>query len=122
MTDLSLQERLARYLKNHANVWFPKADLADLARAKTGATGESIGRRLRILAEASTMTMLIAQRTSAEHVRAIELLEGGMVVVERREKNHAHYKYIPPATRTVRRVEVVNGIAREIYEQQPTNV
>jgi hypothetical protein len=47
---MSLKERLARYLRNNHG-WIPKGQLCDLAREKTGATGEHTGRRLRELAE-----------------------------------------------------------------------
>lgn len=78
-------------------------------------TGESVGRRLRILAEVKDMSSLIASRTSPEHVRAIELLAGAVVEVDYREKNHAWYRYSPPATRQVRRVVVEEGVAREEF-------
>ena len=47
----SLKDRLLRYLQNRPGIWIPKGKLADLARAKTGATGEYTGRTLRLLAE-----------------------------------------------------------------------
>jgi DNA-binding transcriptional ArsR family regulator len=47
---MSLKERLARYLRNNHG-WIPKGEICDLAREKTGATGEHTGRRLRELTE-----------------------------------------------------------------------
>jgi hypothetical protein len=47
---MSLKERLARYLRNNHG-WIAKGELCDLARDRTGATGEHTGRRLRELAE-----------------------------------------------------------------------
>jgi len=47
---MSLKERLARYLRNNHG-WIPKGKICDLAREKTGATGEHTGRRLRELTE-----------------------------------------------------------------------
>ena len=116
MSQLSLQERLARYLKARPGVWIAKGTMEDLARERMGKTGESTGRRLRILAEASSMTEFVASRTSPEHVKALELLDGGMVKVEHRQKNHAWYCYEPPKTRKVRRVVVEDGMAREVIE------
>lgn len=115
MTDLSLQERLVHYLAKYPGQWTAKGHLADLAREKMGVTGESVGRRLRVLAEVKGMSPLLASRTSPEHVRALELLQGGTVEVERREKNHAWYRYNPPATRQVRRVVIEGGVAREEF-------
>ncbi len=116
MAELSLQERLVRYLKARPGQWTAKGTIADLARDKMGVTGESVGRRLRILHEASGMSALIASRTSPEHVRALELLEGGAVLVDHREKNHAHYCYQPPEYRQVQVREVVieGGVAKEV--------
>jgi hypothetical protein len=122
MNELSLQERLVKYFTNHPGEWVAKGKLADLAREKMGVTGESVGRRLRVLAEVKDMHPLIASRTSPEHVRALELLQGGTVEVERREKNHAWYRYNPPATRQVRRVVIEGGVAREVYETVSTTV
>jgi len=47
---MSIKERLARYLRNNHG-WIAKGELCDLARDKTGATGEHTGRRLRELTE-----------------------------------------------------------------------
>ena len=47
---MNLKERLAKYMRNNHG-WIPKGQLCDLAREKTGATGEHTGRRLRELAE-----------------------------------------------------------------------
>ena len=47
---MSLKERLGRYLRNdHGSI--PKGEIGDLAREKTGATGEHTGRRLPELTE-----------------------------------------------------------------------
>lgn len=114
MTELSLQERLVRYLTAHPGEWFAKGTIADLAREKMGVTGESVGRRLRVLAEVNGMTPFVASRTSPEHVRALELLQGGTVEVEHREKRHAWYRYMPPKTRTIREIRIVDGVAKEV--------
>jgi hypothetical protein len=47
---MSLKERLARYLRNNHG-FISKGEICDLAREKTGATGEHTGRRLRELTE-----------------------------------------------------------------------
>lgn len=121
MSQLSLQERLVAFLKKHPNQWFAKGQLADLAREKMGVTGESVGRRLRVLAEASDMHPLIAARTSPEHVRAKELQDGGHFEVKHLEKNHAWYRYVPPTSREVREVIVEGGVAREVTRVITTN-
>jgi DNA-binding transcriptional ArsR family regulator len=47
---MSLKEKLARYMRNNHG-WIAKGAICDLAREKTGSTGENTGRRLRELAE-----------------------------------------------------------------------
>lgn len=116
MTELSLQERLVKYFANHPGEWIAKGKLADKAREKMGVTGESVGRRLRVLAEVTGMSPLLAARTSPEHVRAIELLQGAVVEVEHREKNHAWYRYMGAKTRVERRMVLEGGMAREVYQ------
>lgn len=111
---LSTQERLARYLKARPLQRIPKGLLCDLAREKLGVTGETVGRRLRVLREAGGMHP--ASAPTPEHEEAIRLLEGGSIEVEHRDRNHCFYYYVPPTTRQVRRVEVVDGVAREVYE------
>ena len=116
MTELSLQERLVKYLANNPGKWIAKGKLADKAREKMGVTGESVGRRLRVLAEVTGMSPLLAARTSPEHVRAIELLQGAIVEVEHREKQHSWYRYVGAKTRTERRVVMEGGRAREVIQ------
>jgi hypothetical protein len=113
---LSLQERLVLFLRKNPGTWYAKGELARMAYDKMGVTGESVGRRLRILAEVKDMHPLIASRTSPEHEKAIQLLDGGVVDVTHRERNHAWYRYTPPATRMVRRMVVEDGVAREVLE------
>lgn len=113
---LSLQERLVRYLKAHQGEWHAKGELARMAHEKMGVTGESVGRRLRVLAEVKDMHHHIASRTSPEHEKALELLDGGVVEVTRREKNHAWYRYNPPATKRVREWIEVDGRMQEIIK------
>ena len=60
---------MARYLRNNHG-WIAKGQLCDLARDKTGATGEHTGRRLR------------------------ELTEDGILEVQYR-KGHAFYRVVP---------------------------
>jgi len=112
-SQATLQQRLARYLMARPHQKIAKGNLCDLARAKMGVTGESCGRRLRILAEVSQWGY--RPTDSPEHRTAHELLEGGKVEVTQIE-GHSHYWYVPPATRQVRRVVVEGGVAREIIE------
>jgi hypothetical protein len=51
---MSLKDRLTRYLRNNHG-WIAKGEICDLAREKTGATGEHTGRRLRELTEDGTL-------------------------------------------------------------------
>lgn len=116
MAKLSLQERLVRYLRKNPYKKFAKGELCDLARDKMGVTGETVGRRLRVLAEVKGMNPLLASRTSQEHVKALELLDGGTIEVEHRDKNHCWYWYVPPLQKKVRKVKIVDGRAVE-YEE-----
>lgn len=116
MADLSLQERLIRYLKAQPHKRIAKGTLCDLAREKMGVTGESVGRRLRVFHEASHMTMEECEERGIEHKQAKELLEGGTLEVEYREQNHAFYYYVPPATRKVWRVRIEGDRAIGYYE------
>ena len=116
----SLQQRLVRYLKNHEGEWIAKAQLADLARSKMGVTGETSGRRLRVLAEVSLWGY--RPTDTPEHRTGHELLAGGRVEVKQ-INGHSYYAYFPPATRQVRRVVVEGGVAMEVYEtvrERPT--
>lgn len=116
MSHPSLQERLVRYLEKNPGVRIAKAKIADLAREKMGVTGETVGRRLRVLVEVSDWPH--AQTDTPEHTRARELLAGAKI--ERELVNgHAHYTYRPTATKTVRRVVVEGGVAKEIVETIP---
>jgi hypothetical protein len=47
---MSLKQKLERYLRNNHG-WVSKGAIYDLARERTGATGEHTGRRLRELTE-----------------------------------------------------------------------
>lgn len=110
----TLQERLAKYLMSRPNQRIAKGNLEDLAREKMGITAETVGRRLRVLHEVSGD--IPPDRPTSEHESAIRLLQGGKVQVEYGKKNHAHYYYVPPASKQVRRIEVRDGRAVEIIE------
>ena len=116
MSHTSLQERLVRYLEKRPGERIPKATIADLAREKMGVTGESCGRRLRILVEVSDWPHTLSD--TPEHTRARELL-GGSKLERELINGHAHYTYRPGGEKTVRRVVVENGIAKEIVETVP---
>lgn len=114
MSTATLQERLARYLKARPGQRVAKGELEDKARATMGVTAETVGRRLRVLHEATNVRG--AATKSREHEGAFELAEGGRFLVEYGGKNHAFYSYQPPATRQVREVVVGDdGVAREVY-------
>lgn len=117
MKKLSLQARLVRYLQARPYHKVAKGRLEELAKQKMGVTGETVGRRLRVLHEASGMTRSLAEYTSSEHAKALELLSGGKINVEHRDKQHCWYWYEPPATQRVRAVKVIDGRAVEIYEE-----
>lgn len=116
MSGLSLQERLIRYLKNNPNKRIAKERLCEMAKAKMGVTGETVGRRLRVFAEVSLWGY--RPTDTPEHQRAEELLEGGRVYVKKEgEKHHAVYWYVPPSTKIVREVKIVDGVAKEIFRE-----
>jgi hypothetical protein len=108
----TLQARLAAYLKKRPGVKVAKGELEDKARALMGVTAETVGRRLRVLHEASCVTETVGK--TSEHMAAFKLAEGGRFMVEHRAKNHAFYWYEPPASRVVREVVVDGGVAREV--------
>lgn len=113
MSHTSLQERLVRYLEKHPGEQIAKAKIADLAREKIGVTGETVGRRLRILVEVSQWPHALSD--TPEHTRARELL-GGSKIARELISGHAHYTYCPGGEKTVRRVVVEGGVAKEIIE------
>lgn len=109
----SLQSRLVKYLEKNPGTRIAKAKIADLAREKMGVTGETVGRRLRVLVEVSQWPHALSD--TPEHTRARELL--GDAKLERElVGGHCHYIYQPSAQQTVRRVVIENGVAREIVE------
>lgn len=111
---LTLQERLAAYLKKRPGVRVAKGHLEDLARQTMGVTAETVGRRLRVLHEATCVND--TGRKTSEHVRAVELAEGGKFRVDYSGRNHSFYWYEAPATRVVREVKVGDdGVAVEVY-------
>ena len=118
MSSLPLQARLAALLKKYPGQRFAKGELEDKARAKMGVTAETVGRRLRVLHEATTVEE--ARAKTPEHSSAHKLAEGGRFLVEYRGKNHSFYYYEPPATRQVRRLSIVGGKAIEVYETVST--
>ncbi|MGX7894420.1 hypothetical protein [Tsuneonella sp. HG222] len=116
----TLQERLASYLIKRPYQWVAKGFIEDLARETMGVTAETVGRRLRVLHE--VCGTLPPDRPTSEHETAIKLLQGGKIEVEYRGKNHAHYRYVPPKSREVRRVEIREGRAVEIIEHLTTEI
>jgi hypothetical protein len=109
----TLQERLAKYLKARPGERIAKGLLEDLARQHMGYTAETVGRRLRVLHEATCVAE--ASTKTSEHDSAFRLAEGGKFLVEHRDKNHCFYWYEPAQSRVVREVKVVDGVAREVY-------
>lgn len=109
-----LQKRLVEYLRKYPNRRFAKGYLADLARAKMGVTGETVGRRLRVLAEVSQWGY--RPTDTPEHRTAHELLGDDKIMVEQ-IGGHSHYWYEPSKKKTVRRVQIIDGVAHEIYEE-----
>lgn len=91
----SLKDRIYDYLKARPNHRVPSGEIQRLVTQKTSYTAANATRRLR------------------------ELAEDGLIEVEY-EKNHAHYYYKPPKTQTVRTIEIVDGVAREVYKTVST--
>ena len=93
---------------------FAKDYLITLATAKMKVSAESVGRRLRVLAEVSQWGYR-PNVDSPEHESGHKLLAGGKLHAER-INGYTHYTYQPPATKQVRRVVVEGGVAKEIIE------
>lgn len=110
----TLQARLVSYLQNNPHQRFAKDYLINLATSKMKVSAESVGRRLRVLAEVSKWGYRV-NVDSPEHESGHKLLAGGKLNAER-INGYTHYTYQPPATRQVRRVVVEGGVAREVYE------
>lgn len=117
MSDLSLQERLVKYFQNHPGKAIAKGKLCDLAHAAMGVTGESVGRRLRVLAEVSDPESPEDLEKTEEHVSAVKLLAGGKVTVSYDGPHtHAFYTYHPPTERRVWKVRIEGDRAIGYYE------
>lgn len=114
---MSLQARLIRYLKNNEGKKFAKGELADLARQKGGYTGETTGRRLRIMHEASTVGPNPQSPCYDEQLKALELLDGAVIQCERRNKNHCFYWCESGTVKKPQQAEikVINGVPTAIY-------
>lgn len=117
MSEPSLQYRLARYLKNRPGERVFKGFLEELAKEKTGALGDTAGRRLRVLHEATCSPG--AEAKTPEHVEAVRLAEGGKFRVEQIGKSNFYY-YEPPATRQVREYVMVDGRMKETIKTVST--
>jgi len=91
MSRQSLKDRILSYYKARPGVRIASGDIQRLVTTKTSYTAANATRRLR------------------------ELAEDGLLAVDY-VKGHAHYRYDAPATKTVRRVVVTGGVAREIVE------
>jgi DNA-binding transcriptional ArsR family regulator len=90
MSELSLKDRIYAYCQKRPGVAIPSGEIQRLVVERTSYTPANASRRLR------------------------ELAEDGLLKVEQ-VKGHAHYTY-QPTVRKVRRVEVVDGVAREVFE------
>ncbi len=117
MKKKSLQHRLVRYLSNRPFVKVAKGQLEVLAKQKGGYTGETVGRRLRILAEVSERGVTPNTPTTREQEKAVELLDGAKIKVEHRNKNHCFYWYEPSKTKVQRKIEYTENGVREIVEE-----
>ena len=87
---MTLKERLYRYLKSRPGVLVPSGELQRLTVERTTYTAQNAGRRLR------------------------EMAQDGEIQVDY-IKGHAHYSY-QGAPAPTRRIEIVDGVAREIIE------
>lgn len=91
MKKRSLTQRLIDYFKARPDQHIASGDIQRLVTTKTTYTASNATRRLRELAEDGTLK--------------VEYIKG-----------HAYYWYESPKSKVVRRVEVINGVAKEIYE------
>lgn len=91
MSRQSLKERILAYYQAHPGERIASGDIQRLVTTKTKYTAANATRRLRELAE--------------DDILQVDYVKG-----------HAVYWWDAPATKTVRRVVVENGVAREIIE------
>lgn len=117
MSKRTLQERIVSYLERNANRRIAKGDICRVAEQAMGVTGESVGRRLRVLYEVSEWPHTL--NDTIEHTKARELL-GGAKIKRDLIEGHAHYTYIPPESKRVRRVKIENGVVIEYWEMIKT--
>jgi len=110
----TLQKRLVRYFEKHPHQRFAKSHIINVATAKMKVSPESVGRRLRVLAEVSEWGYR-PNVDSPEHESGHKLLDGGKLIAER-IGGLVHYTYEPSKVKKVRRVVIEDGVAREIYE------
>lgn len=66
---MPLRERLINYFRNNHG-WIAKGQICDLAREKTGATGENTGRRLRELVEDNVLEVQIRKRHAHYRIKS----------------------------------------------------
>ena len=110
----TLQQRLVQYFEKNPNRQLAKGDICRRAEDAMGVTGESVGRRLRVLHEVSEWPSTISD--TPEHTKARELLGGAKIRRELKD-GHCFYTYEPPASKRVRRVKIVDGKAVEYWEE-----
>jgi hypothetical protein len=92
MSKQSLSDRLVAYFKARPGVKIASGDIQRLVTTKTSYTAANATRRLRELAE--------------DDILQVDYIKG-----------HAHYRYAGSTTKTVRRVVIEDGVAREIVEE-----
>lgn len=109
----TLQQRLVQFFEKNPGVQFAKADICRKAEQAMGVTGESVGRRLRVLHEVSEWPHTLSD--TPEHTSARELL-GGAKIERELINGNAHYTYTPPATKRIRRIKFEDGRAIEYWE------
>lgn len=109
---------MVRYFERNPNTRFSKSHIINVATAKMKVSPESVGRRLRVLAEVSEWGYRPNVDTP-EHESGHKLLDGGKVIAER-IGGYVHYTYQPPKTRKQRVVDFVGNKAVERWVEEPT--
>lgn len=110
-----LQKWIIERFRQHPNEWIAKERVAESAKKHLGRTGETVGRRLRIMAEASQYGANPQSPCYEEQLKALERLQGAKVEVKG-QKKHCHYRYLP-TTRTIQDIVVKDGVAYQVNRE-----
>lgn len=114
MKKPSLQKWLIDRFRQHPNEWIAKERIAESAKKHLNRTGETTGRRLRIMAEASQYGANPQSPCYQEQLKALERLDGAKIEVQ--GEKHSHYRYVP-TKKTLTTYEVRGDRAVEVIRE-----